>query len=325
MNTTCCETINDQEYFMNKIKSAAIIGAGALGLLYAEPIRQKLGEKCYFLSDGSRYERIKDGYFTTNGKSEQFNVVSVDALTDGLLEKPDFILVAVKNNHLKDITTLLDAAVSDGAIIISVLNGIDNESFLQDHCPQASVISTVAIGMDAVKVKRDVSFTARGKLLIGSADNDKNNPALKRLSSFLDYCEIEYDVPADIQRSLWWKLMINIGMNQVSAVTGANYGVFQTDRNTQLLMEAAMQETIDVAKAAGVDLRDDDISNWYPILNTLGADKKTSMLQDIEAGRKTEVQWFSGRLIEIADQYGIDVPVNRILFHIIKSKEFLYS
>ncbi len=310
---------------MNKVESVAIIGAGALGLLYAESIRQKLGEKCYFLTDSSRYDRIKDGHFAINGKSEYFKVVSVDSLTDGLVEKPDFILVAVKNHHLKDIAKLLGAAVSDGTIIISVLNGIDSETFLKGHCPRASVISTVAVGMDAVKVKRDLSFTTSGKLLIGSADNNKNNPALIRLSSFLDYCEIAYDVPDDIQRSLWWKWMINIGVNQVSAVTGANYGVFHTDRNTQLLMEAAMQETINVAKAAGVDLRDDDILNWYPILNNLGADNKTSMLQDIEAERKTEAKWFSGRLIEIAGQYGIDVPVNRTLFQIIKTKELLYS
>ncbi|WP_319521450.1 ketopantoate reductase family protein [uncultured Desulfosarcina sp.] len=310
---------------MNEIKSVAIVGAGALGLLYAKPIAQKIGEKCYFLADGSRYDRIKDGHFTINGKPEPFNVVSVDSLTDGLLAKPDFIIVAVKNYHLNDITRLLEAAVSDNTIIISVLNGLDSETFLQSHCPQASVISSIAIGMDAVKEKHDLSFTGSGKLLIGSADNNKNDPALKRLSSFLNFCEMAYEVPDDIQRSLWWKLMINIGMNQVSAVTGANYGIFHTDRNIQLLMEAAMQETIDVAKAAGVDLRDDDIPNWYPTLNSLGADKKTSMLQDIEAGRKTEVQWFSGRLIEIAGQYGIDVPVNRTLFQIIKIKELIYS
>ena len=310
---------------MNEIKSVAIIGAGALGLLYAQPIAQKIGEKCYFLADGSRYGKIKDGRFTINGKSEHFTVVSVDSLTHGLVEKPDFIIVAVKNYHLEEIVGLLDAAVGDNTLIISVLNGLDSEAFLQRHCPMASVLSSVAIGMDAVKLGRDLSFTSPGRLLIGSPDNEKKNPALGRLSSFLDECQIAYDVPDDIQRSLWWKLMINIGMNQVSAVTGANYGLFHTDRNVQQLMEAAMQETIDVAKAAGVDLRDDDIPNWYPILNSLGADKKTSMLQDIESERKTEVQWFSGRLVEIAGQYGIDVPVNRTLFQIIKAKERLYG
>jgi 2-dehydropantoate 2-reductase len=310
---------------MNRIKSVAIIGAGALGLLYAGPMRQKLGERCYFLADGSRYDRIKDGHFTINGKTEQFNVVSVDALTERLVEKPGLILVAVKNHHLNDIRKLLDAAVSDDTIIISILNGIDSEAFLEDHCPQAAVISCVAVGMDAVKENRVLSFTAFGRLIVGSTDNDKNNPALRRLATFLDYCEIAYEIPADIQRALWWKLMINIGMNQVSAVTGAHYGIFHTDRNTQLLMEAAMQETVDVAKAAGVDLRDEDIPNLYAILNTLGADNKTSMLQDIEAERKTEAQWFSGLLIEIADQHGVDVPVNRALFQIIKIKELLYS
>ena len=310
---------------MNEIKTAAIIGAGALGLLYATPIKQKIGDNCYFLSDGPRYERIKDGQFIINKNTERFNVKPLEALCKGRISKPDLIIVAVKNHHLKDIIKLLDAAVAEGTIIISVLNGIDSESVLKKHYPQASVITAIAVGMDAVKIGQGLSFTVSGKLLLGSSDNDKKNPALKTLTDFLNSCGIAYDIPDDIQRSLWWKWMINIGVNQVSAVTGADYGIFHTDKNTQLLMETAMQETIDVAKAAGVDLRDDDIPNWYAILRSLGADNKTSMLQDIEAKRKTEAPWFSGRLIELAKQYGIDVPVNQTLYRIIKTKELLYS
>lgn len=148
---------------------------GALGLFYAAPIRQKLGAKCYFLTGGDRYNRIKDGQFTINGKSEQFNVVSVDSLTDRLIEKPDVIIVAVKNHHLNEIKELLNAAASDGTIIISVLNGIDSEIFLNSLCPRALVIPTVAVGMDAVKVERNLSFTASGKLLIVTGDNNKND------------------------------------------------------------------------------------------------------------------------------------------------------
>ncbi|HAK45595.1 MAG TPA: 2-dehydropantoate 2-reductase [Spirochaeta sp.] len=310
---------------MNEIKSAAIIGAGALGLLYAEMMKTKLGSNCYFLTDGERYQHIKNGKFTINGKNEDFHVESRENLLTRGARKPDLILIAVKNHHLEDIVPLITSAVSEKTIILSVLNGISSENFLAQHFPQARIIPTVAVGMDAVKVDRKLDYTVSGKLLIGHSDTKKNNDGLAEISAFFESCGMVYETPDDIERSLWWKWMINIGVNQVSAVTGASYGVFHTDRNTQLLMESAMQETINVAKAAGVDLRDDDIENWYPILRSLGPDNKTSMLQDIEARRKTEVEAFSGRLIELAEEYSVDVPVNLTLFRIIKTKEFLYS
>ena len=268
---------------------------------------------------------LKTRYSPYNGVSKRFFSVSLESAAEEGFEKPDLILVAVKNNHMDDIIEPVKALVSEGTIIISVLNGIDSEDILESHFPEAVIIPTVAVGMDAVKEGDKLNYTAPGKLMIGTRTNDKVDPALLRLASFFDTCGMAYEIPDDIQRTLWWKWMINIGVNQVSAVTGANYGVFHRNRNIQQLMEAAMQETINVAKAAGVDLRDDDIANWYPILNSLGADNKTSMLQDIEAERKTEAQWFSGKLIELAEKNGLSVPVNETLFRIIKTKELLYS
>lgn len=309
---------------MNKIKTAAIIGAGALGLLYCGLMKKKLANNCYFLTDGQRYERIKTGRFEINGKKEVFNVINADVLKSDKQIKPDLILVAVKNHHLPETLSLLEKAVGNDTIIISVLNGIESEVFLREQFPAAQVISTVAVGMDAVKEGSSLYYTKSGKLLIGAEGNDKSNSHLIKLAGFFDSCNMAYEIPDDIERSVWWKWMINIGVNQVSAVTGANYGVFHTDRDIQLLMESAMQEAIETAKAAGVDLRNNDIENWYPILNSLGPDNKTSMLQDIEACRKTEVEAFSGRLIEISSTYNIDVPVNKTLFRIIKTKELLY-
>ncbi|MDC7225343.1 MAG: ketopantoate reductase family protein [Spirochaetales bacterium] len=310
---------------MNEIKTAAIIGAGALGLMYAGMMKEKLGDNCFFLSDNNRCEKIRNSSFSINGAPRRFHAATPSDMESGAEKKPDLILISVKNHHLEDISPLVESAVHEDTIIISVLNGIESENFLRRRFPGAVVVSTVAVGMDAVKEETALNYTSAGKLLIGIEDADESHHALKSLEGLFKSCNMAYEIPSDIQRALWWKWMINIGVNQVSAVTGANYGVFHTQRDIQELMEWAMQETIDVAKAAGVDLRDDDIENWYPILRSLGAENKTSMLQDIEARRKTEVEAFSGKLISTAEEHGVDVPVNRILFRIISTKELLYS
>lgn len=124
-----------------------------------------------------------------------------------------------------------------------------------------------------------------------------------------------------MMRMMWWKFMVNVGMNQASAVMRAPYGVFQSSPDAQALMEALMQEVISLAKASGMNLTNQDLDEWYTFLNTLSPEGKTSMLQDVEAGRKTEIEIFGGKVVELGRTYGIPTPVNQTVLHIIQVLE----
>ena len=119
-------------------------------------------------------------------------------------------------------------------------------------------------------------------------------------------------------RIMWWKFMINVGANQASALLSAPYGVFQTSVHARNIMEAGMREVMAIAAAANINLVEKDIEDWYSFLNTLHPGGKTSMLQDVEAGRKTEVDIFAGKVIELGITFGIPTPINDIFFHAIK-------
>ncbi|WP_319560786.1 ketopantoate reductase family protein [Marispirochaeta sp.] len=302
------------------MKSIAIIGAGALGLLYGGALVAVLKDKVFFIAEGDRVRRINETVYAINGTEHGFKAFSPDQLA----EKPDMVLVAVKNHHLDAIVPLLNSVLGEGTLVVSVLNGIDSERFIEEKFPKAKVLYSVAVGMDAVKEGNSLNYSTPGKLLLGTRDNNAADGDLKKVTDLLDSGGIPWEIPDDIIRSLWWKWMINIGMNQVSAVTGAPYGVFHADKTVQALMDEAMLETVRVAKAEGVDLRDEDVPGWYSIMNSLGPEGKTSMLQDIEARRKTEVEAFAGKLMELAQKHSIPVPVNETLFRIIKTKELLY-
>ena len=116
---------------------------------------------------------------------------------------------------------------------------------------------------------------------------------------------------------LWWKFMVNVGINQASAVTRAPYSVFQSDPDAQGLMETLMQEVVILANALHVNLTKQDVQDWYPVLNLLSPQGKTSMLQDIEAQRKTEVEIFGGKAIELGQVHGIPTPVNQTIVQVI--------
>ncbi|MDA3955098.1 ketopantoate reductase family protein [Oceanispirochaeta sp.] len=303
---------------MKTIRSAAVLGAGALGLLYLQSIQKQLGEACYFLAGPERFDSLNRTEFKINSKGIRFHT------RNPLLEelKPDLILIAVKNYHMDSILPLLQAASGPSTIILSVLNGISSEGILEAALPGSTVLYAAALGMDAVKIGPDLNFSVKGKILLGSKDNSETEELL-RVANFLNSCDIEYQIPQDIHRELWFKWMINIGVNQVSAVCSATYGLFQKEPQLRELMNKAMLETIEVAGAEGIQLGTSDLERWYKLLETLGPDGKTSMLQDIEAGRKTELDSFAGELIRRAGKQGIPVPVNETLYSILKVKEQL--
>jgi 2-dehydropantoate 2-reductase len=114
-------------------------------------------------------------------------------------------------------------------------------------------------------------------------------------------------------RIMWWKFMVNVSMNPPSAVMRIPYGVFQSSPEAQALMEALMREVIALARVVGVNLVEQDITDWYSVLKTLSPKGKTSMLQDVEAGRKTEIEMFAGKVVELGRKHDIPTPVNETM------------
>jgi len=120
---------------------------------------------------------------------------------------------------------------------------------------------------------------------------------------------------------MWWKFMINVGVNQAWAVMRAPLGVLQKSPEARGLMEALMKEVITLTDVMDVNLTNRDIEEWYPFLNVLSPQGKTSMLQDIEAGRKTEVEIFGEKVVELGKTHGVITPVNQTVLQIIRVLE----
>ena len=118
--------------------------------------------------------------------------------------------------------------------------------------------------------------------------------------------------------------MLNIGLNQVSAISGATYGVIKNTPELLTLVNKAMTEVLEVSKAYNINLGDENWASVQDVIDSLDGDGKTSLLQDVENKRKTEVEYFSGTLIKIAKEHNVEVPVNEVLYNFIKAKERNY-
>jgi 2-dehydropantoate 2-reductase len=127
-----------------------------------------------------------------------------------------------------------------------------------------------------------------------------------------------------MNKRLWGKFMLNVGVNQTVGVYESNYGEIQKEGQARDTMISAMREVIALSEKKGINLTEDDLSYWLKILSTLSPAGKPSMGQDLEARRYSEVELFSGTVIKMGEKYGIPTPVNKQLYDKIKFIESQY-
>ena len=297
-----------------------IVGHGALGTLYGQAFSTVPEAEVIYISNRERAERLRRSPLTANGEYFEYAVESPEEAQ----AVADIIVFAVKYHHLQQAVEDVRGHVGPDTTFISVMNGIDSEEYIASVYGKTHVLYSVALGMDAVRREHDTGFTTPGKLLLGrTGTTPQPDRDMHAFTSLCDAAGIAYEIQSDILRSIWSKFMLNIGVNQVSAILQAPYKPFQQPSHAQELMRAAMQETIAVARTLNIHLYPEDIDKLIAVLQTLSAEGKTSMCQDIEAGRKTEVEMLAGKLIELAERQGVDVPLNQTLYSLIKAKEGL--
>ena len=302
---------------MHEIRNVAILGAGAMGAYFITQFLEVGEITTNVVARGQRADRLTKHGLVVNGKAYSIPVNQPDEVP----QPADLIIVALKNYHLPEAAKDLEKLVGEHTIILSVMNGLDSEEYLGSVYGMDKLLYAVSVAIDAVREGNQVIYSNPGKHYFGEADNTHFSPRVQRVQAAFEQAGIAYETPVDMMRMLWWKFMVNVGMNQASAVMRAPYGVFQTAPDAQALMETLMREVVHVAEPAGVDLRERDIQDWYTALNTLAPEGKTSMLQDIEAGRKTEVDTFAGKVVALGKTAGIPTPANETLLRIIRILE----
>ena len=302
---------------MSFIERISLIGAGAVGALYARKFFD-MDKNCISLvAKGERYDRLKEGGFIVNNKRCKMPLVRVEDNTP----PSDLIIVAVKYHRLPEAIQDLRNRVGENSLIVSLMNGIDSEEQIGAVYGMEKMLYAIVAGIDAVRQGNRITYTKEGKIFFGEAKNPGLSERVERVKSVFDRAGIASEIPDDMIRTLWWKFMINTGMNQVSAALRAPYAVFQTSQEARELMESAMMEVMSIAKAAKVHLSEQDIEEWYSFMSGLSPQGTTSMVQDIEANRKTEVEMFGGKVMELGKTYGIPTPVNQTLFRMIRVME----
>ncbi|MGN0070837.1 MAG: ketopantoate reductase family protein [Atopobiaceae bacterium] len=299
----------------------AIVGKGALGMLYGSMAQDALGEDAVtFVMDPARLARHAGDVCTVNGKVYPFR----DATPDAAGEQ-DLVILATKSYGLESALDLVPGLLGEKTRIVSVLNGIRSEERVAARFGWEHIVPCVAQGMDAAHYGSSLTFSKAGALYIGRFDKTPE-AALDDVVDILTQAGIAHVVEADIRYRMWAKFMLNVGINQTCCAFGASYGDVYEDETSELWRTfiSAMREVVALAQAEGVALTEKDLSAYAALERTLDPASTPSMGQDRINHHRTEVDEFSGEVMRRAEKHGILVPVNAFLNKRIREIETSY-
>ncbi len=298
---------------MNEIKKVLVCGIGAIGSIYADKIEKYSPENLRVLVDETRFERYKKNPTIFNDRILNFNYILPSA-TDF---KADLIIIATKFDGLNDVIQNVKNFVKEDTVILSLLNGVTSEKIIAQTYGAENLLYSYYIGHSAVRNGRHITHDGVNTIVFGS-DNANDIKNENKVKIFFEKVGINYLIPKDIIHSLWLKYMLNVSANQTTAIFRMTFGeMFENEKCMEFAINI-MKEVQAIAKVQGVNNSETLIDEALESLKTMTPDGKTSMLQDVEAGRKTEVDMFAGTIIKMGLEHNIPTPYNKIIKEILE-------
>lgn len=295
-----------------------IIGGGCVGSVLAERISTfEHRTEVFFIAKDQYARKLKDGIIVND------TLVNIRVLCEDVFPL-DLIFVCVKNFDLLAACEDIRPYINEHTIIFPLLNSVTPTPSIKEVYPENRVLYGYISKIDAYNDGHGFRYNVAGDIHFGYSENSNPKPELLEIKEMLDLAGFTTCIDQDMKRGIWKKWMLNVGANQVSALTEADYIKFSKIPEIHHILRLAMQELLIIASYEGVNLGTRDIDETIKYLTTYPYPKKTSMLQDVLAHRKTEVDYISGDVVKLAHKWNCPCPVNLTMYYLIKSKEQAY-
>ena len=304
-------------------KKIAVVGIGGVGGYLAA----MLGRVCPHLTLGARGGRrdsvLKDGLVLHSDYKGEIVVHPERVVPVAEIGEQDYIFVCVKNYSLEEVCADLKDAVTDDTVIIPVMNGVDPGDRIRSLTGKGTVVDSliyiVAFANDDYSITQQGDFA---NLRIGITDADeKGKKKVSEVSQILSGADIDHEVAEDIEAAIWKKYILNCAYNAESAYYDNTIGQLRSDPIKAKEYEALVNEAYQVGRAKGVNVKQEDVDAIIHRFYYELAENATSSLQrDIRAGKKAEVETFSGYIVKEGAKLGVDTPVTEKMYEGLKVK-----
>ena len=302
--------------------SFLVVGPGAMGCLFAARLKTAGNDVTLLDHNKERARRINEQGVSVNGVSGKYTV-HIPTIAGDVPFSPDFISICVKSNDTRKAGDSVSSSIGPDTIVFTLQNGLGNIETLAKIFGNEKILGGVTSQGSTLLGEGKIRHAGEGETIIGPKGKEEG-PAQK-LASILNKAGFKTHLTDNVEELIWGKLIINVGINALTAITRLRNGRIPITNGTRNIMEEAVREAVTVAEAKGINLPyKEPLSKAIKVCEAT-KENVASMLQDVLKERITEVEMINGAIVREGDKLGIPTPVNRTLTNLVKAIQETYQ
>ena len=301
----------------------AVVGAGAMGSLFGGLLTES-GADVWLLDIWADHVKAVNENGLNIEREDKFRSVSVKATTDpNRIGISDLVIIFVKSTNTSQAAKTAKFLMDDSSLILTLQNGMGNADTIAEVIEPTRIIAGTTSHGATMLGPGSIRHAGIGPTTIGMWTDGGKDKALY-IAKFLTEAGIKTEAVDDIQSVIWNKLLVNVGINAITALTGIKNGQLLDLSATQNISRAAVEEAMELARAQGIHIREDSVEYVFEIAKATSPNR-SSMGQDVDNKRLTEIEAINGFVVREASKIGLKVPVNKTLTALIETLQSHYK
>jgi len=293
----------------------AVVGAGGVGG-YFGGLLARAGNEVIFLARGKHLQAMRErGLHVISSTHGEFTILPAAAEEDPARVGPvDYVIVALKTYHLEAAAPTLAPLVGAGTTVIPLLNGVTAHEVLRAHLPRPAVAGGLCAVFSQIEAPGVIRMGGNVKTVVVG---ELEGPPSERLDRIVEAWKgqgVEASQSDDILAALWTKFLFIASAGGATSLARVPIGVVRAQEETRTLLVEAFQEVEAVARAQGIRLAPDVVETTLRMVDGLEPQVTTSMQRDVAAGKRFELEAFSGTIVRAGGAVGIATPVHAAIY-----------
>ena len=302
----------------------AVVGAGAMGSLFGALLAEAGNEVWLYDVWVEHVKTInQDGLsIEREGETRTLSIKATSAPEQ--IGPAELVIIFVKSTHTASVAeTARQLAGSDGAVV-TLQNGMGNADTLSESIDSERILAGTTSHGATLLGPGSIRHAGVGATTIGAwSETEPGRARARQLSDFFTKIGIETKAVDDVRSVLWNKLLINIGINAITALTAIKNGQILDLEITRELSRHAVEEAMRIAGEMNIKVREDAVDHVYAVAEATAANR-SSMGQDVDNRRQTEIGTINGYIVREARRLGIQAPVNETLTALVETLQYHY-
>jgi 2-dehydropantoate 2-reductase len=293
----------------------AVMGAGAIGSLMGGLLAEA-GNDVVLIGRAAHIEAIRKDGLTITGLVD-LRLRNIHASTEIPDETFDLILLAVKAYNVRQAASQIKSTLSSKTRVLYIQNGLNVDSEVAEVLGRNCLLRGVTFCGSILEKPGIITYTAAGDTYVGSPFDGEVAVKAEEVVEILRDAGLSTKVASNIERAVWSKTLVNAGINPYATLLSVRNGELLEIEGMQKIMSDTVKEGVSVAENIGVSLEENTVALMFETVKAT-AKNVNSMLQDVKAGRKTEIDYLNGAISKIGDKEGMPTPLNSLITTLIK-------